>query len=233
MCNYFINFYHYLLILGESGIALIFGSELLNGYLAAQDNDHKVAVSLVASDSNRIKCVISLSRDQQTYQLAFLSTSTVSTMSHYITYLQNSWAPRTHVIFTTIRLSQKLDPCFRMPTQGPLKSTSGDWSIDHLWLRRFDTLPPPKKNVIANSQKREVLGKMEHPSIFRLLLRFWILFWREFNLRWWACWDASSQYIWSMELSCSTSKWKVKKKYISSRLQDVPTLPFRRYQTYL
>lgn len=61
MCNYFINFYHYLLILGESGIALIFGSELLNGYLAAQDNNHKVAVSLVASDSNRIKCVISLS----------------------------------------------------------------------------------------------------------------------------------------------------------------------------
>lgn len=49
--NYLINFYHYLLILGELGIALIFGSELLNGYLAAQDNDHKVAVSLVASDT--------------------------------------------------------------------------------------------------------------------------------------------------------------------------------------
>lgn len=60
ICNYLINFYHYLLILRESGIALIFGSELLNGYLAAQDNDHKVAVSLVASDSNRIKRLISI-----------------------------------------------------------------------------------------------------------------------------------------------------------------------------
>ena len=75
---------------------------------------------------------------------------------------------------TTIR-SKRLDSGFRMPTQGPLKGTSGDWSIDHLGSKVIWYSSSQKKNSWLGPKNR-IWGKWNF-SIFRLVgFSFWLVF---------------------------------------------------------
>lgn len=137
-------------------------------------------------------------------------------MSHYITYTpthEPTWSNH-HPVPETGSL---LPDAHAGPAEG------------HFWWLVDRSPLPVWYSPQGYCPKRECLGKW-NLSIFNSLVTFG-LYLREFHLRWGACRGASSH--WNLKHGADEDKMTGEKMQFSSCLQDVPTMPFRRYQTYL